>query len=137
MVKNLSESREFYTRHFPFDVTFDTDWYVSLKSRSEPACELALLDPTHSTIPDGFGHQFEQGLLFNFEVSDVDSEYERLRDAGLPIHVELRSEDFGQRHFITSDPNGVLLDIIQPILPSDEYQEDYDEETLKSLQSDE
>lgn len=110
---------------------------MSLKSRSVPAFELALLDPTHSTVPDGFGHQFEQGLIFNFEVSDVDSEYDRLCDAGLPMHVELRSEDFGQRHFITSDPNDVLIDVIQPIPPSDEYQEDYDEETLKTLQSDE
>lgn len=137
MAKDISASKEFYTQYFPFDVTFETDWYVSLKSRSVPAFELALLDPTHSTVPDGFGHQFEQGLIFNFEVSDVDSEYDRLCDAGLPMHVELRSEDFGQRHFITSDPNDVLIDVIQPIPPSDEYQEDYDEETLKTLQSDE
>lgn len=51
--------------------------------------------------------------------------------------MELRLDDFGQRHFITSDPNDVLIDVIQPIPPSDEYQEEYDEETLKTLQSDE
>jgi catechol 2,3-dioxygenase-like lactoylglutathione lyase family enzyme len=135
MVNDISESKAFYTQHFPFDVTFDTDWYVSLVSQSDPAFELALLDPTHSTIPDGFGHPFEQGLLLNFEVTDVDSEYERLREAGVPIHLELRSEDFGQRHFITADPNDVLIDVIQPIPPSDEYQEDYDNETLNSLES--
>lgn len=137
MAKDISESKEFYTQHFPFDVTFETDWYVSLKSQGEPVFELALLEPTHPTVPNGFGHQFEQGLLFNFEVNDVDSEYERLCDAGLPMHIGLRSEDFGQRHFITSDPNGVLIDVIQPIPPSDEYQEDYDEETLETLPSDE
>ena len=33
----------------------------------------------------------------------------------------LTDEDFGQRHFITRDPNGVLIDVITPIPPSPEY----------------
>lgn len=136
MVEDIAESKAFYTQHFPFDVTFDTDWYVSLESRGEPGFELALLDPTHSTVPEDFGHQFDQGLILNVEVDDVDGEYVRLREAGLPIHLELRSEDFGQRHFITSDPNGVLIDVIQPIPPADEYVTHYDEETVETLRSD-
>lgn len=30
-------------------------------------------------------------------------------------------EPFGQRHFITKDPNGVLIDVIKPIRPSEEF----------------
>jgi hypothetical protein len=45
--------------------------------------------------------------------------------AGLPILLSLRDEDFGQRHFITGDPNGVLIDIIKPIPPSAEYEAGY------------
>jgi hypothetical protein len=45
--------------------------------------------------------------------------------AGLPIHLEIRSEIFGQRHFITSDPNGILIDIIQVIPASEEYTQKY------------
>ncbi|MEM9268600.1 MAG: glyoxalase, partial [Pseudomonadota bacterium] len=30
-------------------------------------------------------------------------------------------EPFGQRHFITQDPNGVLIDVIKPIPPSPEF----------------
>jgi ribonucleotide monophosphatase NagD (HAD superfamily) len=33
----------------------------------------------------------------------------------------LRDEAFGQRHFITCDPNGVLIDVIKPIPPSEEF----------------
>jgi hypothetical protein len=47
--------------------------------------------------------------------------------------LALRSEDFGQRHFLTADPNDVLIDVIQPISPSNEYQEDYDKETLENI----
>jgi hypothetical protein len=73
------------------------------------------------------------GLILNFEVEDVDSEYERLRDAGLPLHLEIRSEDFGQRHFITSDPNGVLIDVIMVIPPSEEFAAQYDKDTLERM----
>ena len=65
------------------------------------------------------------GLILNFEVDDVDTEYERLKGAGLPMLLELRDEAFGQRHFITADPNGVLIDIIKPIPPSAEFADQY------------
>ncbi|MFI0799363.1 hypothetical protein [Amycolatopsis lurida] len=63
-----------------------------------------------------------QGLLLNFEVEDVDAEHRRLVvDAGLPEALSLRSEDFGQRHFIVADPNGVLIDVIQEIPPTGDF----------------
>lgn len=113
--KNLAESKAFYLEHFPFEVAFDADWYVSLRTEGEQPFELALLDYRHETIPVKFREPLAGGLLINFEVEDVDSIYHAFQDAGLPIHLELRSEDFGQRHFITSDPSGVLIDVIKVI----------------------
>lgn len=114
----LRESHEFYTRWFGFETTFETDWYVSLRRGSH---ELALLDHTHPTLSAGFRRP-AQGLLLNFEVTDVDAEWERLVvRGGLRPELELRSEGFGQRHFIVADPNGVLIDVIMPIPPSAEY----------------
>jgi hypothetical protein len=66
-----------------------------------------------------------QGLPLNFETEDVDSEYERLKAAGLPMLVALRDEPFGQRHFITVDPAGVLVDVIKIIPPSAELASQY------------
>jgi len=37
----------------------------------------------------------------------------------------LRDEPFGQRHLITSDPGGVLIDTIKPIPPSTEFAAQY------------
>jgi uncharacterized glyoxalase superfamily protein PhnB len=67
-------------------------------------------------------------MILNFEVKDPDAEYERARAAGLPILLALRDEAFGQRHFITADPNGVLIDIIKPIPPSGEFVAQYTDE---------
>lgn len=125
LTKNVSGSKEFYTEHFPFEVTFDAGWYVSLKAKQHFPFELALLEPDHATIPADFRAALHGGLVLNFEVDDADAEYSRLKSAGLPIHLEIRSEIFGQRHFITSDPNGILIDVIQIIPPSEEYAQQY------------
>jgi catechol 2,3-dioxygenase-like lactoylglutathione lyase family enzyme len=121
----LRESRDFSTRLLEFETTFEADWYVSLRRPGAPGYELALLDHTHPTIPEG--HRVPaQGLLLNFEVEDVDAEWERLViGEGLHPVLALRSEDFGQRHFIVADPNGVLIDVITPIAPTEEYAEQY------------
>ncbi|MCY1558852.1 hypothetical protein D9M68_958250 [compost metagenome] len=41
--------------------------------------------------------------------------------AGVNVVQPLRDELFGQRHFIASDPNGILLDIITQIEPDPEW----------------
>lgn len=124
MTDDVAASRDFYVQHFGFQVTFDSDWYVSLKS-ADSRFELAVLQHDHETVVEGYRKPV-QGLLLNFEVNDVDAEYARLiQGAGLPLKRELLTEDFGQRHFATVDPNGVLIDVIQNVPPSEEYAAQY------------
>ncbi|GGK93596.1 glyoxalase [Planomonospora parontospora subsp. parontospora] len=121
----LQESRDFYTRLLGFETTFEAEWYVSLRRSEAPGYELALLDPAHPTVPEGYGVS-ARGLLLNFEVEDVDAEWDRLvAGEGLRPVLGLRSEDFGQRHFIVADPGGVLIDVITPITPTAEYAGQY------------
>ena len=121
----IREARAFYTGLMGFEITFEADWYVSLRRREEPRYELALLDHTHPTLPEAYRAPV-RGLLLNFEVEDVDAEWERLVvRGGLKPELELRDEDFGQRHFIVADPDGVLIDVITEIAPSEEYADQY------------
>lgn len=123
--RDVAQSRAFYTKHFGFEVTFEADWYVSLRRPEPPHYELALLDFTHETLPELYRVPV-QGLILNFEVSDVDSEHRRLvLKAGLPEELSLRSEDFGQRHFIVAAPDGVLIDVITPIEPSASFADQF------------
>ncbi|WP_150252657.1 VOC family protein [Nocardiopsis deserti] len=121
----LAESRDFYVGLFGFEETFAADWYVSLRRPGPPEYELALLDPGHPTVPEGYRRPV-QGLLLNFEVEDVDAEWERLVvRGGLRPELGIRTEDFGQRHFIVADPGGVLVDVITPVAPSEEYGDNF------------
>lgn len=124
MAEDVGASARFYTEHMGFKPTFESDWYVSLEHRENPAYELAVLRRDHQTIPEGFRER-SSSLLLNFEVSDAKAEYERLKEAGLQIVLPLRDEAFGQRHFIGVDPGGVMLDVIEEIPPSPEFAEQY------------
>jgi catechol 2,3-dioxygenase-like lactoylglutathione lyase family enzyme len=121
----IAETAAFYVKHFDFSVTFESEWYVSLRHITRIQYELALLDYTHTSLP-AVGQKAVAGLLLNFEVEDVDAAYQRLvKEAGLPVLLDIRSEDWGQRHFITADPNGVLIDVITNIPPSEDYAAQY------------
>ncbi|MFH8367639.1 VOC family protein [Streptomyces sp. NPDC018031] len=124
--RDVAAARDFYTRHFGFEATFESDWYVSLRRPDAPHYELALLDHTHPTLPEGHRVPIGGGLLLNFEVADVDAEHHRLvREAGLTELLTLRTEEFGQRHFIVAAPDGVLIDIITVTPPTAEYAAQY------------
>ncbi|MFF0951440.1 VOC family protein [Rhizobium leguminosarum] len=129
MTDDVAGTASFYCTHFGFKALFESDWYVHLQSAEEEHIALAILDGSHETIP-AIARGRVSGLLLNFEVADVDAIYAACRSAGLPILREIRDEDFGQRHFITADPNGVLIDIIKPIPPNAEFAAMYDTSAL-------
>ncbi|MFD1329743.1 VOC family protein [Mycoplana ramosa] len=120
MTDDVAGTAAFYSRHFRFQPLFTSDWYVHLQSVEDEHVTLAVLDGQHDTIPAGWGGKVS-GLLLNFEVEDVDAVYATCCAAGLPILTPIRDEAFGQRHFITADPNGVLIDVITPIPPNEEF----------------
>lgn len=126
MTGEVAGTAAFYQRHFGFVALFTSDWYVHLQLAGDASVNLAVLDGSHETIPAPARGQCAKGLLLNFEVEDPDAVHDRLQAAGLPILLPLRDEAFGQRHFITADPNGVLIDIIKPIPPSGEFAAQYE-----------
>ncbi len=123
--RNVADTAAFYCRHFGFRPLFEADWYVHLQAEGDEAVNLAVLQAGHPTIPAPARNATAAGLLLNFEVEDVDAEYQRLKQAGLEMLLDLRDEAFGQRHFIVADPNGVLIDVIKPIPPTAEYAAQY------------
>lgn len=125
MTDRVEPTAQFYEQHFRFVRQFSSDWYVHLQSTDDPSVNLAILDGDHDSIPAGARGGCAGGLLLNFEVADVDAEYARAQSEGLDVQLSLRDEAFGQRHFIVRAPNGVLIDVIQPIPPSAEFLAQY------------
>lgn len=121
---DVAGTAKFYMDHFRFVALFEVDWYVHLQSSEDESVNLAILHFDHETIPEE-GRKPTQGMILNFEVDDPDAEYAAVERAGLPVLKALCDEDFGQRHFITKDPNGVLIDVIKPIQPNEDFVSSY------------
>ena len=123
-VKDLDEAKYFYTENFGFDVVFSGDWYIHLVSKS--GIQVGFLLSGQPTQPPIFQKPYlGDGVIFSLEVEDADTAYAAAKLKSLNIVLELRSEDWGQRHFCIQDPNGIYLDIVQSFEPTEEYQSDY------------
>ncbi len=123
-VSNLDAAKSFYTENLDFDVVFSGDWYIHLISQS--GIQVGFMLPNQPTQPPIFQKPCSgEGVIFSLEVEDADNAYAEAKSQSLNIVLELRSEDWGQRHFCIQDPNGINVDIIQSFEPSEEYQSDY------------
>ena len=122
----LAECRDFYTQHFGFNVVFEADWYVHLVS--EKGVQLGFLKPHHPSQPDFLHRAYSgHGIIYSFEVDNVDQEYQKLQDGKVPILLQVRTEEWGQKHFMIQDPAGMIIDVVQAVEPSSEYKDQYTE----------
>ena len=124
LVEDVEKAAAFYHSHFGFKSLFTSDWYIHLQQADHPSVNLAFVARDHESVPEG-SRKPAAGMLINFEVENPEEIYDQLRNAGVPILHTLRDEDFGQRHFIAADPNGVMIDVIKPIPPSAEFAAQY------------
>jgi catechol 2,3-dioxygenase-like lactoylglutathione lyase family enzyme len=124
IVADLQAAKTFYSENLGFGVAFENNWYLHLVS--DAGVQLGFLLPDQPTQPDIFHHAYTgNGVIFSIEVDDADAAYAFAQSQSLNVVLELRSEDWGQRHFCVEDPNGVYLDIVQAVAPTEEYQQDY------------
>lgn len=124
IVGEIEAAKTFYLENLGFNIAFENEWYLHLVSES--GIQLAFLLPDQATQPGIFHEAYNgRGVIFSIEVSDADAAYADAQNKSLNIVLELRSEDWGQRHFCIEDPNGIYIDIVQAIEPSEEYQQGY------------
>ena len=103
---DVAATRDFYVDLLGFDVIFDSGWYVQLAAPDDPTRQVGIVERTHETVPEGHRRP-PAGVLVSVEVDDVDAVHRRA---------------LGQRHFITRDPAGTMVDVITPIEASPEVQ---------------
>lgn len=118
--KDIKASRDFYSSFFQFETLFEIDWYVQLRSRENESIQVALIEADHPSIPEKY-RSAPQGMVITVELESADRLYERAKQLGLPVVYELCDEEWGQRHFMTEDPDGLLVDVVQLIQPSPEF----------------
>ncbi len=109
----LAESKVFYTQVLGFGVSFENEFYLLLHTPSKEA-EISFLLPNHPTQQPLFQAPFTgKGMYLTIEVDDVDKIYNKLKNSGIEIKIDIRNEPWGDRHFAIEDPNGIGIDIVK------------------------
>lgn len=108
---DLKAARDFYVRHFGFQVSFDHEHYLGLRAGAPGSPELGFMAPDEMA-PGTFQGS---GMSFSFRVEDVDAAHAQLVKSGAPIVQAPADQPWGARMMITRDPFGVLLFVSHPI----------------------
>jgi uncharacterized glyoxalase superfamily protein PhnB len=112
-VDDATASAEFVKQHFSFIEEMSADSFVSL-SRQDAGFNLIFLQTGLETFKPASmrGHRAD-GLLIVFVVDDIDAEYTRLKTEGVTITTSIETESWGERFFQVTDPNGVVIQLVQ------------------------
>lgn len=109
-VDDVPASATFLTSHFGFREAMSADGFVSLAHPDGP--QVIFLRRGLELLPEGFRDERATGLILVFTVTDLPGEHERLRAAGVPITMAPREEPWGERLFQVTDPNGVIIELV-------------------------
>lgn len=118
----LFDCRDFYVRWFGLEVGFESTWFIWMKAES---VSIAFMHPEHPSTPPGPEPFSGKGMCLEFQVEDVQAEYDRFIAGGAPVTYHLKDEPFGQRRFGLFDPAGVWIDIVEQIEPTDGWWDKY------------
>ncbi|THV40896.1 VOC family protein [Glycomyces buryatensis] len=111
-VADPTASAEFLGRHYGFNEDMAAEGFVSL-SRPDAGFNVIFLKTGLPTFKPASAAGAADGLLVVFVVDDIDAEYERLQAEGVEITTEIETEEWGERYFQVTDPNGVVLQLVQ------------------------
>lgn len=110
----VHECKAFYTQHFDFAVKLEIEGFVVLEHKRSPNYELLFCIPNSPFVNPIFHPEFNgQGAILQMEVKDVEAEFQRTKNRGIPIKVPLVNEQVNGHHFTIQDPSGLLIDIVQ------------------------
>ncbi|MFF2557921.1 VOC family protein [Nocardia sp. NPDC058058] len=112
-VPDPTASAAFLIDHFGFTEAMSADGFVSLTRPDAGINVIYLRTGLASFKPATIAGSAGQGVLVVFTVEDIDTEYARVREEGVPIVTEIETEPWGERYFQTVDPNGIVIQLVQ------------------------
>ncbi|WP_216361225.1 VOC family protein [Caulobacter mirabilis] len=124
----LAATRDFHVRHLGATVVFEASWFVMLQLPAEDGGRpftVAYMTPEHPSTPPGPEAFDGKGMILTLQVASADKAHTALKAGGAPIVYGPADEPWGQRRFMTRDPAGVLIDVVEQTQPQAGFWERY------------
>lgn len=117
--KEPSAAGAWFTEHLGFHPLVDLGWYVSTQHPDHDGLRVDFVRHDHATwVEPSAG---VRGAMLAFVVPDVDTRHELLVAAGVPILKEPVTEPWGQRRLQVTGPDGLVVELVQPVEPDPEW----------------
>ena len=110
-VEDVPASSAFLIEHFGFCQEMAADGFASL-TREDAGMHVAFLRRGLEVLPDDQRDQHATGLILAFTVGNLEGELARLRAEGVVITMPLTVEEWGERLFQVTDPNGIIVQLM-------------------------
>jgi predicted enzyme related to lactoylglutathione lyase len=110
-VEDVVASGAFLTSHFGFHQEMVADGFVSL-TRKDAGMNVVFLRRGLASLPDDQRDDHADGVILAFVVDNLEAELARLIAEGVAITMPLREEPWGERAFQVTDPNGVIVQLV-------------------------
>jgi len=117
-VDDVAASSNFLINHFGFrqEAADENENFASL-GREDAGIKVVFLRRGNEVLPESYRNQHAAGLILAFNVTDLESEERRLRDEGVIITMPLLEEPWGERLFQVTDPNGIVVQLVEWVTP--------------------
>ncbi|WP_369780501.1 VOC family protein [Streptomyces sp. R33] len=121
-VADVAASRDFFCTHLGYAVAMAADGFASLTRGEDAAADIVLLRRGSEVLPAEQRDRHATGLIFALTVTGIEAEERRLREAGAPVTMPLREEPWGERLFQLTDPNGIVVQLVEWATPDEPAQ---------------
>lgn len=110
-VDDVRASADFLRDHFGFVEQMAADGFASL-ARADSGMNVIFLRRGLPSLPADQRDSHATGLILAFVVDDLEGELARLESEGVAITMPLTVEEWGERAFQVTDPNGIKVQLV-------------------------
>lgn len=111
-VDNVKTSSDFLTKYFGFTEKISENGFASLVHEAS-GINVVYMQTGIEVLPEFLRNVPVAGTIIAFVTTNLEAEEERLRLAGVPISMPLHTEEWGEKLFMVTDPNGVIIELVE------------------------
>lgn len=111
----------FYTTHLGFKALVVLDWFASHEHEEYEGVYFDIIKKNHESAGNGLLDESTKGVMVALIVENAEDEFNRLKNEGIDIAMEMKEEPWGQKRFQIYAPDGVIVEIIEQIAPDLEW----------------
>lgn len=118
-VADVAASSAFLSDHFGFEIeNSDPDGNYAALGRADAGAKIIFVRRGCEVLPPNQRDLHASGLILAFTTIDLEAQAARLRAAGVAITLPLMEEPWGERLFQVTDPNGIVVQLVEWVTPS-------------------